>query len=529
MAPTLVPFGADQLLTPEQKEAMQLQYGGRIADRQGYVPPADANAAAHPTIRPMGATAAPAAAPELAPMGGAPAPVAAAPGLPSLARPTEKQSVAAGMQQMGDTAKEEGKRQYAELRPEVTAPSGTPEADQQKLAQEDFDKLHPYGADISAHPGTLGKVGHVLSKIGNVAGDIVAPGVMANIEGTDLNKARQRNDTMRNFGEDIKNEQEQATTAGVKEGNEEIPHINPDTGETEMITRKSLPMIEAAEIKAQASKDVATTKSDATTEQKQAALNAQLLKMGYDENGKPLPDDKLSPQQKATRELTESKQGLADAQAEFEKSKNDPSSPQFKLAQERLNAAARDYQLRLQSEQLHANEFANKLNEQQFLKPSGQTQSRGEAAESALELLPGLQKDVETHAADFGPIIGRIARGEIKWGNVDPEVQRVYAELESFYALQPSIHGFRNAEFVKDFDTFVGNLQTNPKGVIAGLQGLKPTLEAVNRSGKTFQRRIMPGQPETPATPAKPGGGGGAAAVPSFKDFLNSQQKPAGS
>jgi len=35
---------------------------------------------------------------------------------------------------------------------------------------------------------TLGKIGHGLAKIGNIAGDIAVPGVMANIPGTDMFK-----------------------------------------------------------------------------------------------------------------------------------------------------------------------------------------------------------------------------------------------------------------------------------------------------------------------------------------------------
>ena len=60
---------------------------------------------------------------------------------------------------------------------------------------------------------------------------------------------------------------------------------------------------------------------------------------------------------------------------------------------------------------------------------------------------------------------------------------------------------------MKDFDTFVGSLKTNPDAVIAGLEGLKPTLEAVQRSGETYHRRIVEG------APAGGGAGGGAGAA----------------
>jgi hypothetical protein len=116
----------------------------------------------------------------------------------------------------------------------------------------------------------------------------------------------------------------------------------------------------------------------------------------------------------------------------------------------------------------------------------------------------------------LGPIIGRINKGEVKIGDVSPAVQKFYAQLESFYALQPSVHGFRNAEFVKDFDTFVGNLQTNPDSLIAGLEGLKPTLDAVQKEGQTYHRRIVEGAQNAATNPPAASGGG---SVPSFSDF----------
>jgi hypothetical protein len=51
--------------------------------------------------------------------------------------------------------------------------------------QADYRKdATPWGRPTN-HPGIGGKIAHVLSRIGNVAGDIVAPAMMANIPGTD--------------------------------------------------------------------------------------------------------------------------------------------------------------------------------------------------------------------------------------------------------------------------------------------------------------------------------------------------------
>ena len=83
-------------------------------------------------------------------------------------------------------------QRYAGMKPQVSAMPGTPEYGQQRQQQLDFQKLTPWGNEaVSEHPGTWGKIGHIASRIGNIAGDILAPGITANIPGSDLNKQRE--------------------------------------------------------------------------------------------------------------------------------------------------------------------------------------------------------------------------------------------------------------------------------------------------------------------------------------------------
>jgi hypothetical protein len=467
--------------------------------------------AAHPAVMPR-AIPSIGAAPDVA----QPAPTgipSIAPPTPAVVKPTPAASVAAGIEQHGGTAKQEGQRQFAEGRPELTAAPGTPEFFQQKAAQIEYDKAHPWGSDISAQPGKLGKLGHVLGEIGQTAGNIVAPGLTSMIPGTQLNENVREANALRSIGPATEAQERQAQTKSVEEGNEEIPHVNLATGEQETITRKSLPQIEAAELREQSAENVAKTGAAAkeavgaghdTTATTIAAGKSkdQLLKLGYDEHGEPLPDNQLSSQQRAVRDLTTAHTKLGLAQAAYDEAKANPNSPLAKAAASSLA--------------LRQAEFQNKLEEQGLVKPSGQAQSRGSAAAAALDLLPGLEDSVRANAKDLGPIIGRINKGEVRIGDVSPAVQKFYAQLESFYALQPSVHGFRNAEFVKDFDTFVGNLQTNPDSLIAGLEGLKPTLDAVQKEGQTYHRRIVEGAQNAATNPPAASGGG---SVPSFSDF----------
>jgi hypothetical protein len=462
------------------------------------------------------------------PPGGAAAPVAPEVGIPSvganaatlpgeiptLAKPTVKQSIATGAAQDNLTPKAEGVKQWGEMKPQTPEELGikpfTPEYYEQQRRISDFDKAHPLGGDISEKPGIWGKIEHGLAKAGSIAGEVIAPGVMRNIPGTDANNVEQRNAEQRGWTTANEGQLKEAQGTAAKEMADLVPWTDPANGQTSLITRGQWGKQQEDVTKAGATTGAAQIRADASTANTAAKDETakgiaadrskdQLLKMGFDEKGHPLPDDQLSSQQRATRDLTTTHARLQEAQAELERAKSDPNSPVFKAAQAGLA--------------LRSAELQQKLQDAGYMKPSGQTQSRGEAAGAALALLPGLEKTIADNASSFGPIMGRINRGEIKLGDVDPKVQEAYSQLESFYALQPSVHGFRNAEFVKDFDTFIGNLQTNPDAVIAGLHGLEPTLKAVEESGRTMQPKIFAGQPggaapgaAAPAAAAAPGG-----------------------
>lgn len=68
------------------------------------------------------------------------------------------------------------------------AKAGSIEDTQNRLDEIQWQKDHPWGTEGSTHPGTLGKIGHVLGTIGNVAGDVFAPNVVSRIPGTQANR-----------------------------------------------------------------------------------------------------------------------------------------------------------------------------------------------------------------------------------------------------------------------------------------------------------------------------------------------------
>lgn len=439
--------------------------------------------ATHSSLKPM--------APEI-PNPTSPQPMTSIPGAgaPDLQKPTTAESHAAG------------KAEFERGLPAITAQPFTPENYQQKQEKLDYEAKHPWGSDISEHPGFGGKLAHVASKVGNIAGDIFAPATMANIPGTDLNKQRQTAQNTRGFTTATGNEEKQALTneaeaaTGLKEQQGELAGAKTEA-------------IENPEVKTKQDKNV-------------AALAKLGYELGPDGTVQPIPDERLSGDARVNRQLHESSIRLKDAQQELALAGNDPNSPKFKLAQAKVDVERQNIQHAAEALGLHRQEFANKQQEQELVKPSGQAQSRASAAQAAITVMPGLLEQVKRNGASMGPLMGRLSRGEVAIGNVPPEVAQLYSAMKSMYALQPAVHGFRNANFVKDFETAVGTLERNPEAFVAGMQGLLPTLHAVANEGVTYRHRIVEGGGNTPNVPAPAAGG----SIPSFAEWQAAQKKP---
>lgn len=106
------------------------------------------------------------------------------------------------------------------------------------------------------------------------------------------------------------------------------------------------------------------------------------------------------------------------------------------------------------------------------------------------ELIQKLQANPQ-----MGPIIGRIAKGEIDLGSVDPETRSLYTALESFTDLQPALHGSRGVQYAERFKKAIGGLETNPAAVIASVRELQKTAQDFQDE---VAPRKKPGGPPSP-------------------------------
>lgn len=100
---------------------------------------------------------------------------------------------------------------------------------QQQLQKLQWADTHPWGS-AENHPGKLGKLAHVFSELGNIAGDVFAPNVMVRVPGTQMHREAEEAGLTNEIG---KQEQEQsenanraAETAEAEERTREAPAKN---------------------------------------------------------------------------------------------------------------------------------------------------------------------------------------------------------------------------------------------------------------------------------------------------------------
>ena len=216
------------------------------------------------------------------------------------------------------------------------APAGSLASHQAELAREEDQKANPWGS-AENHPGTLGKIGHVLGRIGNIAGDVFAPATMALIPGTDLNNRAREGGLRREVeGEEKEQNTEEATKAaqglaGQKEADEEKLH-------------------EAQE------------KNFGTKDEE--ALLKQGLKRDTDGNIVTDPDSLAYKRQQQNEQtstnlmaLRTAQTDLSDARAELARSQNDPNSPAYKLALEKVAMAEQAHQVAMGNLGLKRDEY----------------------------------------------------------------------------------------------------------------------------------------------------------------------------
>jgi hypothetical protein len=208
-----------------------------------------------------------------------------------------------------------------------------------EIARDEDQKQNPWGSKEN-HPGALGRLAHIAARVGNIAGDIVAPDTMALIQGTDLNNRLKESNSKQNL------EVQQQRDLGE---------------ETEQNRAKHEQNVQASDdLKYKQNQE----KIDETKHKDDNTYATGLRKQGYElgPDGKPVPltYENMSPVEQAHFDLSTSTQELKAAQADFEKTKADPNSVQNKAAHQRVLTAIQNASTAAQRLGLSKDEFRAK-------------------------------------------------------------------------------------------------------------------------------------------------------------------------
>ena len=390
-------------------------------------------------------------------------------GIPDLAKPTGAESRAAG------------KAEFQRGIPNVNAAPFTPDYFQQEREKSDYLRAHPWGSDVSAHPGAWGKLGHVAAKIGNVAGDIVAPGTMALIPGTDLHNELERGAQLKGFNQAIENEQKQALTGEEQAQTWKALHPEPQSAEWKPIGESGWEVSgrsgETQEIPG-FQPPTKETKKDWV-----AAVNPDTQKPEYYD-----------------REA-----GKFTGVSPFEKPEGDKAPPHITALGKdgkshimERDPATGEYSIDRGLAPPNYAQVAPSLRTVDVLNPQGvptvQTLSGktiGQAATGAYghsEAQAGavqragteLINTVQANKAKFGNVQAILNSAFLGTPLADPVSAGLASQIASFAALNPSMHGFRGQDALREFEKLIGGLPNNPDALVTGIQGIMKTAGAIN-------------------------------------------------
>ena len=106
-----------------------------------------------------------------------------------------------------------------------------------------------------------------------------------------------------------------------------------------------------------------------------------------------------------------------------------------------------------------------------------------------------LLNTLQANKKDLGTLGAWVAKYGLNTPIADPKLAGIQAQMGSFAALNPAMHGARGLQAIQHFEKLIGGLQQNPDASIAGIQAIINTAHEINPGvnpqgapgqGKTF-------------------------------------------
>jgi hypothetical protein len=354
-----------------------------------------------------------------------------------------------------------GKMAYAQLMPKITAQPGSTDYFRQRQEQLEFEKAHPWGAPISKHPGTFGTILHGIAKAGNIAGEVLAPGTLENIPGTDLNRERNEREDLAGI-QKAEQEQNQETEANASETRANAEKENADT---------------AASVKTEKPEDINQQYADAVGDAVKRGVNP-LEDPTVQKYADAIQNVQKQPQQKPTAAHITYDQGIPVSVTGKDGNTYDVNDPKLPAELKPLvQSATRAHgQAVTEAEQKQARAFGEQekmFNERQNA-PTNTTKAMYDAAPHVEEFIQRINPLIDKleKSGDLGPGAGRwneFWAGKVGSGN--PDFVRLRTDVGLLSTLLMRMHvGARGGEYImQHFSDMINSGKQDPASMRAAL------------------------------------------------------------
>jgi hypothetical protein len=248
------------------------------------------------------------------------------------------------------------------------------------------------------------------------------------------------------------------------------------------------------------------------------ALRNKGLKLDENGNQVPIPYEELSPTEQAAIDLKQSQQEAAQAKADLDKAKNDPTAPAYKAAYGRLlvaqkNAETAAGRLGLEGKKYMADYFGVDEGGQALPgtptdeetgrpigprvanagNPSADRLRRGDLARNAITNIEAIKQRIANSPDLFGKVAGRVTNLSQISGSTDKDLAALAVAVHNLALASNGAHGLRSSQAVHDTETDILNhFHNSPDATVEALNEMKASLKTFVEDQKHGKRPVVP-------------------------------------
>ena len=324
-----------------------------------------------------------------------------------------------------------------------------------------------------------------LANVGQGIEQVLLPGFASRTPGTELNHQRILSQDQGRIGADLSQGQQIAQT-GLLDAQ---PQLKSQALENQVL-------------KTQGNIQHQSDMLDLGQQKLKQQTDANLRNHGYtldetDPSGqkvRPLRYDEMSESQQAVEDLKHSQAEFADANAALKKAQNDPSSPAFKIAKQRVDVAQQNantalQKLSLQGQSLEmARERLGMQEDKQYNpQPTATQRTKGDLAQSAVERIAEMRAVVAKHPEYFGPVAGRMQNAQAWLGSSDPDAVTYNTAAQYLADHSAGVFGGRG-QYITQALHGITDPHYTPEGLNAALDEAERSAKGFVDAGRIHQK-----------------------------------------